>query len=112
ADVDRVPLGDVAHRVGDHVDDQTAAGVGREDVGAAGEVLLDDVVLGGPGQHLRIDALLGGVGDVQAEEPGGGGVDRHRRVHLADGDAVHQLAHVPQVGDGHADLAHLALGFG
>src|SRR5205823_5628636 len=88
--------------------DQPAARLGREDVGAAAEVLLDDVVLRGAGEHPRVDAGLLGVGDVETEQPGGGGVDRHRRVHVADGDAVHQFVHVAQVHDRHADLAYLA----
>ncbi len=40
-----VPLRDVAHRVGDHVDDQPPARLRREDVGAPRQVLLHDVVL-------------------------------------------------------------------
>ena len=39
--------------VGDHVGDQPQRVLGREHVGAAGEVLLDDVVLGGAGQRAR-----------------------------------------------------------
>ena len=50
ADVDRVPLGDVAHGVGDGVDGQPAAGERREDEGPPRQVLLHDVVLGGPRQ--------------------------------------------------------------
>ena len=53
ADVDRVPLGHVAHRVGDGVDGQAQAGPGREDVGAPAQVLLDDVVLRGPRRAAR-----------------------------------------------------------
>ena len=49
--------------------------------------------------------MLPGVGHVQGEQPRRRGVDRHRRVHLAHGDAVEQLAHVPQVGHRDADLA-------
>ena len=36
-----------------------------------------------PRSSLAGDALLLGVGDVQREQPRRGGVDRHRRVHLA-----------------------------
>ena len=53
-------------------------------------------------------ALLRGVGDVQRQQPRRGGVDRHRRVHLPRRDAVEQRAHVAEVADGDADLAHLA----
>ena len=112
ADVDRVPLRDVAHRVGDHVDDQSPGGDRAVDVGPSRQVLLDDVVLGGAGEHRRVDPLVLGVGDVEGEEPCGGGVDGHRRVHLADGDLVEQLRHVTEVGDRDADLADLAGGLG
>ena len=40
------------------------------------------------------DALLLGGDDVERQQPRGGGVDRHRRVHLAERDAVHQRGHV------------------
>ncbi len=46
--------------------------------------------------EARSAPVVLGVGDVQAEEPGGGGVDGHRRVHLVDRDAVHQLAMWPR----------------
>ena len=110
ADVHRVPLGDEVAAVGDHVDDQPAARQGREDVGPPREVLLDDVVLGRAPQPAALDALLFGVGHVEGQQPGGRGVDRHRRVHLAGRDPVEQLAHVAEVDDRHADLADLALG--
>ncbi len=54
------------------------------------------------------DALLLGGDDVERQQPRGGRVDRHRRVHLAERDAVHQRGHVAAVGDRDADLADLA----
>ena len=48
--------------------------------------------------------------DVEAEQPGGGGVDRHRGVHLVERDAVEERVHVALVGDRDADLADLAAG--
>ena len=41
-----------------------------------------------------------------------GGVDRHRRRDLVHREVRHEEAHVGQRVDGHADLAHLALGPG
>ena len=87
ADVDRVPPRHVPDRVADEVDSAAQARARREDVGAAGEVFLDEVVLCGPGEKRRRDAMLLGVGHVTAEEPRGCGVDRHRGVHLRDRDA-------------------------
>ena len=95
---------------GDHVGDQPHRGLGREGVGAAREVLLDDVVLGRARQLRALDPVLLGDGDVEAEQPGGGGVDRHRGVHLVERDPVEQLVHVALVGDRDADLADLAAG--
>ena len=57
-----------------------------------------------------LDAVLLGDGDVEAEQPGGGRVDRHRGVHLVERDAVEELVHVALVGDRDADLADLAAG--
>ncbi len=108
ADVDRVPLRDVLDRVGDHVRDQAHRGRRRERVGAAREELLDDVVLRRALQLLLGHPLILGGDDVQRQQPRGGRVDRHRRVHLSERDAVHQRGHVAAVGDRHADLADLA----
>ena len=105
ADVDRVELRDLGHRVGDHVGDQPHRGPGWEGVRAAGQELLDDVVLRGALEQRRIDAVLLGGDDVERQQPGRGGVDRHRRVHLVERDAVHERVHVALVGDRHADLA-------
>ena len=108
ADVDRVPLRHLLDREGDHVRDQLHRGAGRERVGAPREVLLDDVVLGGALERCAVDAVVLGRDDVEREQPGGRGVDRHRRVHLVEWDAVQQGRHVALVGHRHADLADLA----
>ena len=91
ADVDRVPLRHVLDRVGDHVGDQPHRRAGREGVGPAGEELLDDVVLRRALEDRLVDAVLLGRDDVERQQPGRRGVDRHRRVHLAERDAVQQL---------------------
>ena len=110
ADVGRVPARHLVDGEGDHVGDQPHRGLGREGVGAAREVLLDDVVLGRALQRRALDPVLLGDGDVEAEQPGGGRVDRHRGVHLVERDAVEELVHVALVGDRDADLADLAAG--
>ena len=110
ADVGRVPARHLVDGEGDHVGDQPHRGLRREGVGAAREVLLDDVVLGRALQLGAVDPVLLGDGDVEAEQPGGGGVDRHRGVHLVERDPVEQLVHVALVGDRDADLADLAAG--
>ena len=57
-----------------------------------------------------LDPVLLGDRDVEGEQPGGGGVDRHRGVHLVERDAVEQRVHVALVDDRDADLADLAAG--
>ena len=63
-----------------------------------------------PVSFSRGDALLVGDGDIERQQPRRGRVDRHRRVHLAERDAVEQRAHVAEMGDRHADLADFARG--
>ena len=61
-----------------------------------------------PWSAARSTPFSSADGHVERQQPGGGGVDRHRRVHLVERDAVEQRVHVALVGDRHADLAHLA----
>ena len=112
ADVDRVPVGDLVDGEGDHVGDQPHRGSRREGIRAAREVLLDDVVLGRPRERVAGDAVLLGGDDQQRQQPRGGRVDRHRRVHLVERDAVEEVVHVALVDDRDADLADLATGEG
>jgi hypothetical protein len=85
-------------------------GSGGKGVRAAREELLDDVVLGRALERLATDAVLLGHGHVEREQPGRRGVDRHRRVHLVERDAVEQRVHVALVDDRDAHLSHLASG--
>ena len=61
-----------------------------------------------PWSELALDAVLLGDGHVERQQPRRRGVDRHRRVHLVERDAVEQRVHVALVGDRDADLADLA----
>ena len=82
----------------------------REDVRPARQVLLDDVVLGRALELGDVRALLLGDHLVERQQPHGGGVDRHRGVHLLQGDVLEQPPHVAEVRDRHADPADLAAG--
>ena len=55
-----------------------------------------------------VDAVLLGADDVERQQPGRRRVDRHRRVHAVERDAVEQRVHVALVRHRHADLADLA----
>ena len=81
----------------------------RVDVGAAGDVLLEHVVLDRAGER-RVDPLLLPDQLVEEQEHGRRGVDGHRGRDLVEGDALEQPAHVGQGVDGHPDLADLAGG--
>ena len=61
-----------------------------------------------PWSARRVHAVLLGDDDVQRQQPRRRRVDRHRRVHLVERDAVEQRVHVALVGDRDADLADLA----
>ena len=110
ADVDRVPRGHLLDRVDDQVDGESLRRLRREDVRAARQVLLEDVVLRGALERRVRHTLLVGEREVHPEQPHCGGVDRHRRVHLRERDAVEQLSHLAQMRHRDADLAHLAPG--
>ena len=109
AHVDRVPLRDFAHRVGDEVDGESSARFGTEDERAAREVLLHDVVLTRARELVPRHALLVRERDVHRDQPHRRGVDRHRRVHFSEWDVLEERAHLPEVRHRNPDLANLAV---
>ncbi len=106
----RVPVGQALCAVGEGVGDEPHRGTRRVDVGPPGHVLLEDVVLDGAAQRFGGHALLLGHELVEQQQDGRRGVDGHRRRDLVEGQVGEQQAHVGEGVDGHADLAHLALG--
>ncbi len=70
--------GHLVGAVAEEVGDDAHGGARREDVGAARDVFLEDVVLDGAGELADVRALLFGDGEVEREQDGGGGVDGHR----------------------------------
>ena len=110
ADIGRVPFRHFARGIDDHVLDQPQGRRRREHIGAARQILLQNVVLHGAGELRLVRALLFGERGIEGEQPGRRGVDRHRGVHLGKRDALEQRAHVAEMGDGHADFADLAAG--
>ena len=110
ADVDRIPLGNLRHGVRHHVADQAHGRLGREHVGAAREIFLDQIILRRAAQLRSIHALSFRRRDVQRQEPGRCRVDRHRRVHLIQGDLLEKDLHVVDMADRHTDFSNLAAG--
>ena len=85
-DRDGVPLRDLGAAVAEGVGDQPQRRLRRVDVGAARDVLLEDVVLNRAVEPCP-DALLLGDDLVHQQQDRGGRVDRHRRRHLVERDA-------------------------
>ena len=108
-DRDRVPARDLLGAVGEGVGHQAHGGPGRVDVGAAGDVFLEDVVLDRATDGRRSDTLLVGDKLVEQQQDRRRGVDRHRGGHAVEGKPGKQAAHVVDRVDGHTDLADLAL---
>ena len=96
--------------VGDQIGGQAHRRARREDVGAARDVLLQDVVLDGALELARRHALLLAHRLVHGHQDGGGRVDGHGGADLLQGDAVEHGLHVAQGVDGDAHLPHLAQG--
>ena len=84
----------------------------RIDVGAARDVLLEDVVLHGAGELARVGAAALGGCDVDGEQDRGGGVDGHRGGDVVELDAGEEALHVFEGVDGDADVADFAEGHG
>ncbi len=108
ADVDRIELRAFLRGEENEVLGEAQRLRRRKHVRAARQIFLDDVVLRRALQLRARRALLLGGGDIERHQPHGGGVDGHRRVHLAERDAVEQRAHVAEMRDRHADLADFA----
>ena len=109
ADRDGVPLREVVRAVDKHVCNQAQGGLRWEDVRPAGNVLLEDVVLGRPVEHCSGHALPLGHGNVHRQQDRRRGVDGHGGRHPVERNAVQQHLHVQKRVDGHPDPADLWL---
>src|SRR6266699_6508405 len=109
ADADGVParqvLGAIAEQVGDD-----AHGVLRwVNVGAARNVLFQDVVLHGTRELAHICSLLFGNGDVEGKQDTSSGIDGHGCADALQRQTCKQCLHILQAGDRDADFANLSL---
>ena len=107
-DRDRVEARHPLRRCTEDVADDPHARRGRVDVGVADHELLEDVVLDGPRELLRLHPLLLGRRDVERHHRQHGAVHGHRHRHLVERDAVEERARVVDRVDrhpGHADVA-------
>ena len=90
-DRDRVELRHVLRRVLDDVADDPHARLGRVDVGVADHELLEDVVLDGPRELLRLNPLLLGRSDVERQHR-----QHHEQPEHPRGIEKHQPQQGPQ----------------
>src|SRR5688572_258387 len=91
---DRVERWQVLGGVGEEIGDEPHRGLRRIDVGAAGNVFLENVVLHGPAYTRGLDPLFFGDELIEQEEQRGGGVDRHRGRDLAQWKTIEKQSHV------------------
>src|SRR5262249_29087771 len=108
ADTDAVELRHSPTGVLENIGDNTDRRLGWVDVGVADHELLEDVVLNGPRQLLRLHSLFFRGNDVQGQDRQHGTVHGHRHGHAVERDALEQRAHVKDAVDGdagHADVA-------
>ena len=101
--------GNLLVAVGEHVTDQSERLLRRVDVGAARDVLLEHVVLDGPGELVAGNPLLLRDQLVEQQEHRARRVDRHRGGHLVERQPVEKHPHVVDRVDRDADLADLAV---
>ncbi len=89
---------------------QPHGGGGREDVGAARHILLENVVLDGAAQLADIRALAFGDRNIHRQQDARRGVDRHRGGDFLQRNLVEELLHIADGRNRDAHLAHFALG--
>ena len=99
----------------EHVGDKPHTGAGRIDVGASGDVLLENIVLHGAPQRGGVDPTLLRHRDVEGQQRRRGRIDGHGRADLIEREAIKEDPHVLDAvnGDPHAaDLTegHLIVG--
>ena len=105
---DGVPFRNVLGAIFKDVGDQTHGRFRREDVGAAGSVFLQDIVLNGAAQCFLGNALLLGYGDVHAQQYGSRSIDGHGGGNFVQLDLVEQDFHISQGVNRNAYLANFA----
>ena len=106
-DRDRIPVRDLRRTEAEHVGDESQTRLGRIDVRAAGDVLLENVVLDGAAQLLSSNTALLGDDNVHRQQGRRGGVDGHRRRYAVEGDLVEQRVHVVDGIDRDTDAPYL-----
>jgi hypothetical protein len=108
ADADGVELGHVLRTVGDDVGNDPHGRLRRVDIGVAGQVFFEDVVLNRPGQLLLLDALLFCSHDITGHDRQDRAVHGHGNAHLVEWDLIEQDFHVLHRVDRHTGLADIA----
>ena len=108
ADRDAVELRHLRRAVAEDVADDLHRRRRRIDIGIADHELFQNVVLNGPAQLLRGNALLLRRHNVERHDRQHRAVHGHRDRHLVQRNLVEENLHVLDRIDGHAGLAHVA----
>ena len=107
-DGDGVPLGQILGTIFKNVGNQPHGGCRGEDIGAAGCILLEHVILNGPLKLIGRNALPLCRHNIEGKQYSGGRVDGHAGADLIQRDTVKKHFHIRQRIDGHTDLAHFS----
>ena len=87
-DADGIPTRYVLVAVAEEIGDQPHRRAGRKDVGSAGHVLFQNVILNRTLQNLRGHTLFFGHGNVHGQQHRGGRIDGHGGGDLSQGDPI------------------------
>ena len=107
-DADRVPVRHFGLAEAENIRNQAHRRRRREDIGAAGDIFLQNIVLDRTAQLPCLHTLPLCHRDIHRQQHRRRGVDRHTGRHLAQRDFPEQRRHIIQRRDRHAHLAHLA----
>ena len=85
-------------------------GTGRKNIGAAGNILLENVILHRAAQLIDRHTLLLAHRNHHRQQDRRRRVDRHADTHFVQRQAIEQNLHIAQTADADANLAHFTLG--
>eukprot|EP00828_Plagiopyla_frontata_P029128 TRINITY_DN37681_c0_g1_i1.p2 TRINITY_DN37681_c0_g1~~TRINITY_DN37681_c0_g1_i1.p2 ORF type:complete len:254 (+),score=34.53 TRINITY_DN37681_c0_g1_i1:23-784(+) len=106
ADADGVPERNLLGAIGKDIRNNAHRGFGWIDIGAAGGILLQDIVLDGPPEFFGVRPLFFRHHDIHGQQHRRRRIDGHGGADLFKGNFLEQGFHVRQGVDGHAHLSH------
>ena len=110
ANADSIPFGDILRAISKCICNQTHGRTWREDIGSAGDIFLENIVLNSALQLLRLYALLFGNSNIHCQKYGCRTVDGHRGADLIQRNTFKKLFHVSERINCYANLADFTFG--